>query len=91
VEVVLQDFDRDAGIIFERSEGGRPIVRGLTASARPDVQRSVGPGMVLSKIAGVKCKAIEYAAALDLVRSLERPLKLTFKRQDEPKKKRKRP
>mmetsp|Transcript_32406 Transcript_32406/g.111589 ORF Transcript_32406/g.111589 Transcript_32406/m.111589 type:complete len:137 (+) Transcript_32406:327-737(+) len=35
--------------------------------------------MVLSRIAGVKCKAIEYAASLDLIRALDRPLKLSFK------------
>jgi len=77
VEVVLGE--RDAGICFERDAAGRPVVRGLTASAQPDVARGVAPGMRLSRIAGVKCKAIDYDKALELVRALERPLKLTFK------------
>ncbi|KAJ1449706.1 hypothetical protein M885DRAFT_572326 [Pelagophyceae sp. CCMP2097] len=57
--------------------GGR--VRGLKASADASFHRSLAAGMVLSRIAGVKCKAIEYAASLDLIRALDRPLKLSFK------------
>ncbi|KAJ8609080.1 hypothetical protein CTAYLR_010238 [Chrysophaeum taylorii] len=78
VEVTLED-DRDAGIIFEQHPSGRPVVRGLTAWARPEIVQHVVPGMLLSRIAGVKCKAIKYDATLDLVRALEKPLKLTFK------------
>ena len=83
VEITLPDF-RDAGILFERGGDGRPVVRGLTASARADVAATVAPGMLLSKIAGVRCKPIEYANALDLVRALERPLVLTFERPEPP-------
>jgi len=86
VEIVLGD-DRDAGILFEKEAAtGRPVVRGLTASARPDVARLVVPGMLLSKIAGVKCKNINYKASLDLIRALEKPLKLCFKRPSKHKK-----
>ena len=77
LEITLDS--EDAGIFFEKDpSSGRPRVRGLTASARGDA-RSLAPGMILSKIAGVKCKSIEYKASLDLIRALDRPLKLTFK------------
>ena len=78
IEVELPD-DRPTGILFERdADSGRPVVLGFAASCRAGVADAVAPGMVLAKIAGVKCKAIDYARSLDLIRALEKPLTLTF-------------
>ncbi|KAH8049246.1 hypothetical protein JL722_12047 [Aureococcus anophagefferens] len=77
VEVVLPD-DRATGILFERdAASGRPVVLGFAASCRATVVAR-RPGMVLAKIAGVRCKAIDYARSLELVRALEKPLTLEF-------------
>ncbi|KAH8043969.1 hypothetical protein JL722_14935 [Aureococcus anophagefferens] len=78
VEVVLPD-DRATGILFERdAASGRPVVLGFAASCRAAVVDALRPGMVLAKIAGVRCKAIDYARSLELVRALEKPLTLEF-------------
>ena len=78
VEVVLED-DRPTGILFEKHESGRPAVLGFAASCPRTVAATVRPGMVLSKIAGERCKYIEYDRALELVRALEKPLRLEFR------------
>ena len=78
VEVVLPD-DRATGILFERdAASGRPVILGFAASCRAAVVDALRPGMVLAKIAGVRCKAIDYARSLELVRALEKPLTLEF-------------
>lgn len=78
VELVLED-DRPTGILFEKHESGRPAVLGFAASCPRAVSATVRPGMVLSKIAGERCKYIEYDRALELVWALEKPLRLEFR------------
>ncbi|KAH8097643.1 hypothetical protein JL720_541 [Aureococcus anophagefferens] len=71
--------DRATGILFERdAASGRPVVLGFAAPCRAAVVDALRPGMVLAKIAGVRCKAIDYARSLELVRALEKPLTLEF-------------
>uniref|UniRef100_A0A7S3K177 PDZ domain-containing protein n=1 Tax=Aureoumbra lagunensis TaxID=44058 RepID=A0A7S3K177_9STRA len=76
VEILLQDYD--TGIVFE-AVSHRPVVRTITASAGPNIRSKIRPGMILAKIAGVRVKEISYQATLNLLRALDRPLRLTFK------------
>ena len=78
VEIVLAE-DRATGILFERHASGRPVVLGFAASCRASVADALKPGMLLERIAGVKCKAIDYDRSLELVRALEKPLTLAFR------------
>ena len=68
---MLED-DRPTGILFEKHESGRPAVLGFAASCPRTVAATVRPGMVLSKIAGERCKYIGRDRALERRRALEK-------------------